>query len=245
MNETESTITGIERPRGLLPREALKLIACLTMLIYHTAAVFLPWEQALPLRIVGRLAFPIFCFLLAEGAHYTHNPLKYASRLAIGMVLAEVPFDLLFYGKLTWEHSSVMVTLLLGLIAILAVQKLPGVWLQLPVMALCVIGAEHLNTDYSGLGVLLMLGMYLARGAKHPGIARVVIMTAIFWAFNSYKVPIVGDFKIPLQMFAVLAFIPIELYSGKKLTSNKVAQWGFYLFYPVHIAVLLLIKKLT
>ena len=231
--------------KKFLPQEALKIIACLTMLIDHTAAVFLSWDQALPFRIVGRLAFPIFCFLIAEGAHYSHNPLKYAFRISIGMVLAEVPFDLLFYGKLTMEHSSVMLTLLLGLIAILAVQKLPNVWLQLPMMAFCVVTAEYLNTDYGGLGVLLVLGMYLARDAKHAGILRVVLMTAICWAFNSYKVPIIGLFKIPLQMFAVLSFIPIELYNGRKLTTNVLCKWGFYLFYAVHIAALLLIKKLT
>ena len=230
--------------KKFLPQEALKIIACLTMLIDHIAAVCLPWEQALPLRIVGRLAFPIFCFLLAEGAHYTRNPLKYASRLALGMVLSEIPFDILFYGKMTMEHSSVMVTLLLGLIAIVAAQKLPNVWLQLPVMALCIVAAEYLGTDYGGLGVLLVLAMYFARDAKHAGILRVVLMTVIFWAFNSYQVSIVGSVKIPLQMFAVLAFIPIELYSGKKLTANKAAQWGFYLFYPVHIALLLLITRL-
>ena len=228
--------------KKFLPQEALKIIACLTMLIDHTAAVFLPWEQALPLRIVGRLAFPIYCFLIAEGAHYTRNPLKYALRLAIGMALVEVPFDLLFYGGLTWEHSSVMVTLLLGLIAILAVKKLPNLWVKLPVMALCIIAAEHLGTDYGGLGVLLVLGMYLVRDTKYAGACRVLLMTAIFWAFNSYQVHIIGPVKIPLQMFAVLAFIPIELYNAKKLTSHAIFKWGFYLFYPAHITALLIIQ---
>ena len=229
--------------KKFLPQEALKTIACLTMLIDHAAAVFLPWEQALPLRIVGRLAFPIYCFLLAEGAHYTRNRLRYILRLIVGMVLVELPFDLLFYGDPTWEHSSVMVTLLLGLIAILMVQKLPKVWLQLPAVAFCVIAAECLGTDYGGLGVLLMLGMYLIRDSRYASICRVLLMTAIFWAFNSYQIPIAGEMKIPIQMFGVLACIPIEMYSGKKLTTNKGAQWGFYLFYPVHITALLLIQR--
>lgn len=228
--------------KKFLPQEALKTIACLTMLIDHTAAVFLPWEQALPLRIIGRLAFPIYCFLIAEGAHYTRNPMKYALRLAVGMALVEVPFDLLFYDGLTWEHSSVMVTLLLGLLAILAVQKLPTILLKLPAMALCVIAAEYLGTDYGGLGVLLALGMYLVRDTKYAGACRVLLMTAIFWAFNSYEVPITGEIKIPIQMFGVLAFIPMELYSAKKMTSNAIFKWGFYLFYPAHITVLLIIQ---
>ena len=225
--------------KKFLSQEALKIIACLTMLIDHTAAVFLPWEQALPLRIIGRLAFPIYCFLIAEGAHYTRNPLKYALRLAVGMVLVEIPFDLLFYGSITWEHSSVMVTLLLGLLSILAVQKLPTIWLKLPATALCIIAAEYLGTDYGGLGVLLTLGMYLIRDIKHASMCRILLMTAVFWAFNSYEVPIIGQIRIPLQMFGVLACIPIALYNAKKLTSNAILKWGFYLFYPAHIAALL------
>lgn len=228
--------------KKFLPQEALKIIACLTMLIDHVAAVFLPWEAALPLRIVGRIAFPVFCFLLAEGAYYTRNPLKYGLRLLLGVALAEVPFDLLFYGSVTWEHSSVMVTLFLGLIAIVAVQKIPFEWLKVPVAGLCVIAAEALGTDYGWLGVIMILGMYFARDAKYPAIIRAMVLVVVNWAFNSYPVAIAGDLTIPIQMFAVLALIPIELYSGKKLTANPVMKWGFYLFYPVHITVLLLIS---
>lgn len=227
--------------KKFLPQEALKIIACLTMLIDHIAAVFLPWEQVLPLRIVGRIAFPIFCFLLAEGAYYTRNPLKYALRLLIGVALAEVPFDLLFYGSVTWEHSSVMVTLFLGLLAIYSLQMIPQWWMKMPAIAACAVAAELLGTDYGWLGVIMMLGMYLARDSKYPSITRAIVLLMVNWAFNSYRVPIVSDFSIPIQMFALLALIPIELYSGKKLSVSKVVQWGFYMFYPVHIAALLLV----
>lgn len=229
--------------KKFLPQEALKLIACITMLIDHTAAVFLPWDQAMPWRIVGRLAFPIYCFLLAEGAAHTRSPLKYALRLGSGVLLAEIPFDLLFYGGLTWKHSSVMVTLLLGLLAILAVQKLPSVWLKVPAVILCVLLAEELGTDYGGLGVLLVLGMYLCRESKYGVWPCGILLTGICWAFDSAEINIFGA-AVSIQLFAVLAMIPICMYSGKKLTGNRWLQWGFYLFYPVHIALLLLITKL-
>ena len=230
--------------KKFMSQETLKIIACLTMLIDHIAAVFLPWEQALPLRIVGRIAFPIFCFLLAEGAHYTRNPLKYGLRLLIGVILAELPFDLLFFGKLTWEHSSVMVTLFLGLLAIVSMQKLPQWWLKVPAIVVSTIVAEALGTDYGGLGVLLMLGMYLARDAKFPAITRAVVLLVVSWAFGSYPASVASDLAIPIQMFSLLALIPIELYSGKKLIANPVMKWGFYLFYPVHITAFLLITQL-
>ena len=106
-----------------LNQENLKLIACGTMLIDHFAAVILlsmfphtrnVVELYYILRIIGRLAFPIYCFLLVEGAHYTRNPKKYALRMAIGAVLSEIPYDLAFYGGWTLENQSVMITLLLG-----------------------------------------------------------------------------------------------------------------------------------
>src|SRR5699024_500130 len=90
-----------------LSQEGLKLLACLTMLLDHIGATLVPgWT----LRIIGRLAFPIFCFLLAEGAHYTKNPAKYAFRLAIGAILSEIPFDFALFGGWTWYYQSVMLT---------------------------------------------------------------------------------------------------------------------------------------
>ena len=99
------------KKRGL-SQEMLKLIACLTMLIDHVGAtVILELFGTTPslglywlywaMRIVGRMAFPIYCFLLAEGAHYTRNPKQYALRLAIGVVLSELPFDFAFWGVWT------------------------------------------------------------------------------------------------------------------------------------------------
>lgn len=230
--------------KKFLPREALKIIACLAMLIDHIGAALLPLEQALPLRMIGRIAFPIFCFLFAEGAVYTHSPLKYSLRLLVGMALAEIPFDLLFFEKMTWEHSSVMVTLFLGLMAILAVQKTDPTWLKCLASLPFILLGDMLHTDYGSLGVLLVLGMYLVRQSQYASLLRAVLLAAVCLAFNGSVVDLTVV-RIPLQMFALLALVPIELYNGKRLTANKVAQWSFYLFYPLHIAVLLLITKLT
>ena len=101
------------KPKGI-SQETLKLIACVTMLIDHIGATLVAPTDAiyyayvelytamawvnLVMRCIGRIAFPIFCFLLVEGAHHTRNPRKYALRLAIGMVLSEIPFDLAFFS---------------------------------------------------------------------------------------------------------------------------------------------------
>lgn len=103
-----------------LSQEALKSIACITMLLDHIGATMV---RGYTLRIIGRIAFPIFCFLMAEGAYHTKNPRKYCLRLMIGMLLSELPFDLAFRLKPTWEYQSVMVTLLLGFVVVEIIQN--------------------------------------------------------------------------------------------------------------------------
>ena len=220
-----------------LSQEALKVIACLTMLLDHIGATMVPGYT---LRIIGRIAFPIFCFLMAEGAYYTKNPRKYCVRLIIGMLLSEIPFDLAFRRKLTWEYQSVMVTLLVGFLVVEMIQNSKSDILKL--LAVCggFAFAEWAKTDYGGFGVLLVVLFSQTRGQ----LWLQTLMVAMFsWMLNSLKIPVFG-MMIPIEMFALFAMLPIALYSGNKVTANKALQWGFYLFYPVHLTALVFIRML-
>lgn len=223
--------------RGI-PQEVLKAIACVTMLVDHIGVVFIP---AYSLRIIGRIAFPIYCFLLAEGAHYTHSSAKYALRLAIGILLSEIPFDLALKSGLTWHYQSVMVTLLLGFCAIEVIEKCRLSFLRLLATAGCYLLAEALNTDYGGFGVLLIVLFSQARGQWW---LQTIALAMVSWMMNSIRVNVMG-IMIPIEMFSLLAMIPIGLYSGKKCTTSKWIQWAFYGFYPVHLAILAMIRSLT
>lgn len=218
-----------------ISQEGLKLIACLTMLIDHIGAVLLP---GLGLRIIGRIAFPVYCFLMVEGAAHSHNQKKYGQRLLIGALLAEFPFDLLFFGQFTWTHQSVMVTLLIGYFMILWARK-QGILLPLLV---CFFAAELLCTDYGGFGIALIAVFWTTSGKSYEPLLRIFGMALVFWCMESYRVTILG-LQISIQMFGLLAMIPIAFYSGEKRTYSKWVQWGFYLFYPVHMLVLLLIER--
>lgn len=220
-----------------LPQEALKAIACIAMLLDHIGAIFIP-EYAL--RIIGRIAFPIYCFLLAEGAHYTRSPVKYALRLAISMVLSEIPFDLALESGLTWQAQSVMVTLLLGFCAIEGIEHCRSSIVRLAILAGGFLLAEKLNTDYGGYGVLLIVLFSQTRGQLW---LQTVVLAMVAWMMNSFRLNVLG-IMVPIEMFALLAMIPIGLYSGKKCTSSKWVQWAFYGFYPVHLAVLAIQKNL-
>ena len=100
-----------------MPQEWLKLIACITMLADHIGAILLP--GCVLLRIIGRLSFPIYCFLLAEGAAHTRNAKGYALRLLICAILSEIPHDLALSGRvLTLGSLNTMFSLLLGFLMI-------------------------------------------------------------------------------------------------------------------------------
>lgn len=230
--------------RGI-SQEGLKLIACVTMLIDHVGAT-LVLEYYLQIRsfelyciyyamrLIGRIAFPIFCFLLVEGAHYTRNPRKYAVRLAIGALLSEIPFDIAFFGGITMEHSSVMITLLLGFGMIQAMKKLEGFW-KIAVILPFFVAAELLGTDYGGHGIAIIALLALTRGVPYEKLLRAMGLAVLLWFGANIRL---GWITVPMEEFALLGLPLIFTYQGRKVTGSKALQWGFYLFYPVHIAVL-------
>lgn len=218
-----------------LSQETLKVIACMTMLLDHVGAMFV---RGYTLRIIGRIAFPIFCFLMAEGAYYTKNPRKYALRLLIGALLSEIPFDLAFQRGLTWRSQSVMVTLLLGFLAVEAIQNTQNNLLKLLAVSAGFALGQLLQTDYGGYGVLLIV---LFSQARRKWWLQTVLVAMFAWMMDSVLVQVLG-MRIPIEMFALLAMLPIGCYSGRKRSDSKVLQWAFYLFYPVHLTVLVVIR---
>ena len=217
-----------------LPQEGLKLIACVTMLLDHIGASVFP---SLLLRIIGRVSFPIYCFLLSEGIRHTRSPRKYLLRLGIGALLSEIPFDLLFYGRLTFGAQNVMLTLFLGAAMLLAFQRTSRTILRLLWIALACVLAELLQTDYASKGILLILLFYMTDRFLIclPG------MLLIFLPSGYLRF---CGLPVPMGLFTLPALIPISLYSGRKLSHSRAVQWIFYFFYPAHLAALFAIKFL-
>ena len=228
-----------------ISQEGLKILACVTMLLDHIGAVFMPsvadYSLYYALRIIGRVVFPIYCFLLAEGVAHTRDPLKYGIRLFIGMLLAEIPFDLAFSGGWDWGSQSVMMTLLLGFAMAMAMQKMERA--KLVAVIIFAFLAELFRTDYGAWGIIMIALFVLTRDRKDRNVVQLILLAVICWVMNSTKVPIFG-IRVPIEMFAVLALVPIFCYSGKKATHGKAVQRVFYLFYPVHLLVLYLLRNL-
>lgn len=216
-----------------MSRFQLKVLAIITMLIDHTGAIFFP--QVTLFRIIGRLAFPLFCFFIAEGAVYTSNLKKYLWRLFAFALLSEIPYDLAFKGQLFDPQSqNVFFTLFLGLAAVSACRLY---FYERPVAVLlfacgCAFLAEWLRTDYGGFGVLLILLFYCARQYKTRGAVTFALLNTGFSLITA-----------PVQLYAAAAVIPIALYNGKKGKSGF--RYFFYAFYPVHLLLLYLIHTIA
>ena len=242
-------------PKRRLSQEALKTIACVTMLLDHIGATIVldcfyrttGTEKALlaelynTLHTIGRLAFPIFCFLLVEGVFYTKSPKRYGLRLLIGALLSEIPYDLAFYGGINTNEQSVMVTLLLGFAMLILMNKAHHQWLKLVLVLPFALIAEKLGTDYGAKGILVIAAFAVTRDLPRKHLLQALLLWFIFSPDHLMMLNWLNGFRVTAREWAVLAMVPISLYSGQKTTKSKALQWGFYLFYPVHLLLLYLL----
>ena len=198
------------------------------MLTDHIGAVCFPGVMAL--RLIGRLAFPIYCFLLAQGLRHTRSHSKYVLRLVILAVLSELPFDLALYGSFSWAHQNVMLTLILGASAVLLLGRVSHPLVKSLLILPFFVVAELLHTDYGGYGVLLVV---LFSVTEHR-LWQTVGLALIYLLMHGFAPP----------LFAVAAMIPISMYSGKKISRKFSAQLAMNLFYPVHLTLLWILGRL-
>lgn len=227
------SIGSSNAPGFTISQEGLKLLACMSMLIDHIGAVFFPSFQWM--RIIGRISYPLYAFLLAEGVHYTRNPAKYGLRLLLVAVIAELPYDLLFSGEFTWGKNSVMVTLLFGFAMGVCMKKCPLWGKCLVVLPLAFI-SRYTGGTYGMYGVLMIAMFLLTRDMPWRVFVQGVLLTLLSLRMAGFPT------RLTTQIFAVAAIVPIALYSGKKQCSSKALQWGFTLFYPLHLILFLLIR---
>lgn len=227
----------------------LKLIAIITMLIDHLAAGVLlrylqvDWSETgagiyTLMRGIGRIAFPIFCFLLTEGFVHTGNRRRYALRMAAFALVSEVPFDLVFRGQvLETTYQNVFFTLLIGFCTMAAIDAIGRA------------ESAHIRTQIAGVAVLPMLGqaaaailgMAFAEALRTDYGARGVMCILVFYVFRKSRLAQIFAGCLAFVWWeppALLAFCPIALYNGKRGWRIK---YFFYLFYPVHLFLLYLL----
>lgn len=219
----------------------MKLIAVVCMLIDHLAAFYLfklpvmhtelfmlghhAVTPLLMMRFVGRLAFPIFAFLIVEGFLHTRSRVRYGRNLLIFALLSELPWNLIHSGTWHYPSQNVFFTLLLGYLGLCALEYFKDDSRRLLASLLGLLVASVLmRADYgcSGYGFILLL--YVLRENR--------ILQAI-----------IGSCVLGSRWIAGLAFIPINMYNGERgFVKGPVAKYLFYLFYPLHLLVIYLLR---
>ncbi len=170
------------------------------------------------MRGVGRLAFPIFCFLIVEGFFHTRNRLRYARRLFLFALISEFPFDYcLKPSYIYWQKQNVYFTLLIGLLVIWMMDLLKErPCLQYLCLASGMMLARAMMTDYNYKGVFLIAVLYLLHEHRFYECAG-------------------GAAAIAWETWAPLSFILCFLYNGKR---GRGLKYLFYCFYPGHLLIL-------
>lgn len=256
--------TSVGKKKGL-SGSTLKMIAIVTMFIDHVGAGIggrllwqtgymdlalsgdingvIEWQMDYGLlftlyslmRMIGRLGFPIFCFLLIEGFAHTRDVKKYALRLGAFALISEIPFDLAFKGEvLEFTYQNVFFTLFLGLAAMICLAKIEEAqanakmnkvtraFASIAVVLVFGVIAEFMKTDYAAIGVICIVVIYLFRKKKVTQIVAGCV--AFCW-----------------EITAPLAFIPIGFYNGERGMKLK---YFFYAFYPVHLLLIYIVATL-
>jgi hypothetical protein len=218
----------------------LKLIACLAMLIDHMAA-FLPGDfmnmketlfmignKAVSLRMImhyiGRMAFPLFAFLITEGFTHTHDRKKYGINLLIFALISEIPWNLVHTGELFYSRQNVFFTLLIGYMGLCAIDLYKNDYKKSIITLACLLGVSLvLRADYTCFGFGFILLLYLLK--------------------DRYLMAILGCCMLPSRWIGGLAFIPILMYNGQRgFAKAKWTKYAFYIFYPLHLLALYLIR---
>lgn len=225
----------------ILSGSVLKLLAILIMAIDHTAAYWLrgmswcrePWfalghreiSLYVVMRLIGRLAFPIFAFLIVEGFLHTRNRWKYGRNLLLFAVLSEIPWNLVSSDRLFYSGQNVFFTLFFGYLGLCALEKFQS---DSRCKALSLLGLLLLSivfrADYgcAGFGFILML--YLLRNDR-------------------LTMAVTGCCFLTARWIAGLAFIPICMYNGRRgFIQGAFGKYLFYLFYPLHLLALYLLR---
>lgn len=221
---------------------ALHIIAMIFMLCDHMWATILDYEW---LTCIGRIAFPIFAFLITEGYIHTSNINKYIKRMVIFAIITEIPFNLMVSASPIYPfHQNVLWTFVISLLTLkyLNFDNTKNIFKSILIIILAIIIATITMCDYFGAGVMMVVGFYIFRKSKLLQLLMMIYVNMILIQGYSYPIDIAGyTYYFPQQGFAVLSLIFIWLYNGKQGYHAKWFKIFCYAFYPLHMLILYLL----
>lgn len=227
----------MEHTRLGLTGNALKIIAMISMLIDHIGFYLFP--NVTLLRAIGRIAFPIFAYMIAEGCAYTKSRTRYFSTIAGVGILCQVVTTIVTGSR----HMNVLITFALAIAAIFSIDSLRqkrtplslirAITTLIGVVFVAFIMPRILKgfvLDYKAFGVFFPVLLYYVKGKW-----RKLLCTVIALAVFAYLSP-------RLQWCSLTAVPLLALYNGKR--GKRKLKYLFYVFYPTHLVVIYLIATL-
>lgn len=229
----------------------LKILALVCMFLDHAGKMCFP--DIPEMRILGRIAFPLYCWCLVVGAQHTRSFPKYLGRIALIGLISQPLYMVALHHP--WSKFNIFLTLFVALLGLWGLRErkyFSHIWA--PVIALLL--AQYLNVDYGWKGVLLMYLLWAVRDTK-AGITAVMVAFCLFWGSSSslvgsfFGLPLTqltrGTFSsmfsslLRLQGLAVLA-LPLMLWNlpGR----IRLPKWAGYAIYPMHLVVLIALEYL-
>jgi len=220
-------------PKGLTGN-MLKVLALICMTIDHVGLILLPRYTVL--RVIGRLAFPIFAWMIAEGCRYTRSMGKYLSTMALAGLLYQAVYTLVV-GSL---RMNIMLTFVMSVglcwllriarekhntfFGVLILASIVAAFCVTDVVPLLLKGTDY-SIDYGFLGVMLPVVLYLCKDKKMQlSVAGIMLCLLSLWT----------DWAV--QWCSLLALPLLALYNGKR--GKAPLKWLFYVYYPAHLVVI-------
>ena len=247
-----SVLSGSRKPAGNTATTWLKIIALVFMFIDHAGKMCFP--NIPEMRILGRIAFPIYAWCMIVGFHYTRSVPKYLLRILITGLVSQ-PLYMIALNH-TWKQPNIFLTLFLGLCALWGIREkkyLSQIWAPAAAMAAAILA----SADYGWRGVLLFIILYAVQESR-PGIAAVMVSYFLFWG-SSYSIT-KSLFGLPINMDALpavlsqplSAFLRMETYALLALPfilipfkkDLKLPRWVGYALYPAHLALLYALEQI-
>lgn len=211
-------------------RDLVKCVAMTSMLVDH--AGYILFQNNPVFRCVGRVAFPLFLFLLVDGYYRTADLERYGRRILICWALSIVPYGLAFFGTPVPGQQNVFATMFLCLCVLIITERehvgMGGRLVSITALALL---AEHFSFEYGWYAVALTVLFAQFRRAQLTSIYRELAAVTVLFSFYA---------GYPIQIFAVPAFLFLPA-DGKFRPTKPPGRWvsaAFYGFYPLHLLCL-------
>lgn len=230
----------------------LKALALVFMLVDHLGVVIFPGVTEL--RVIGRMAFPLYAWCLVVGITKTKDPLRYLIRL-LALAAISQPLYMMALNH-SWSDLSILFTLALSLIALWGMQaRFLGSQFWAPV--LCYVALGFLKMDYGWKGLTFILLLYLSKGSK-SGLCAAYLAYALFWGSATAQVtslfgyslsflswPGIGTVLSAFFRLQSMVWLSLPLVALNTNTGLRMPKWLGYGLYPMHLVVLIALRLLT